>query len=121
MKRLVETLLFAFAGWAACGATMGIGMSLMHLDKLLILHVVAAPIYFGVVSLIYFRRWRHAGPLTTALIFVGFVLILDFFVVALIIYQSLDMFRSPLGTWLPFLLIFGTTWATGELMAKRNS
>jgi hypothetical protein len=95
MKRLLETLLFAFAGWAACGATMGIGLSLVPLDNLLILHAVAAPIYFGVLSLIYFRRWRHAGPLTTALIFVGFVFLLDFFVVALIILPQPGHVQRP--------------------------
>jgi hypothetical protein len=45
---------------------------------------------------------------------------MDFFVVALIIYQSLDMFRSLLGTWVPFFLIFGATWATGELVVRRD-
>ena len=28
------------------------------------------------------------------------------------------MFRSPIGTWLPFLLIFISTWLTGSLTRR---
>jgi hypothetical protein len=118
MKRLFTPLFFAFLGWAACGATMGIGMSVMTIDKALIVHAVAAPIYFGLLSLVYFKRLRYTGPLKTALLFLGFVVFMDFFLVALIIYRSLDMFRSPLGTWIPFVLIFGATWVTGKLVVR---
>jgi hypothetical protein len=38
---------------------------------------------------------------------------MDVFVVALLIEGSFDMFKSVLGTWLPFLLIFLSTWWTG--------
>lgn len=120
MKRLLVTILFALLGWAACGATIGIGMSLMTIDETLILHAVAAPIYFALLSFVYFKRLRYSNPLKTALLFLGFVVFMDFFVVALIIYQSLDMFRSLLGTWVPFFLIFGATWATGELVVRRD-
>ena len=56
----------------------------------------------------------------TALIFVGFVIIVDFLVVALLINQSLDMFARLLGTWIPFALIFTSTYLTG-LYTKRKS
>jgi hypothetical protein len=117
-KRLFVALFFAFLGWAACGATMGIGMSLMTIDKALIVHAVAAPVYFSLLSLVYFKRLRYTGPLKTALLFLGFVVFMDFFLVALIINRSLDMFRSPLGTWIPFLLIFVATWVTGKLVVR---
>lgn len=99
---------------------MGIGMSLMTIDKALIVHAVAAPVYFSLLSLVYFKRLRYTGPLKTALLFLGFVIFMDFFLVALIINRSLDMFRSPLGTWIPFLLIFGATWVTGKLVVRRR-
>jgi hypothetical protein len=38
------------------------------------------------------------------------------FVVALLVEKSFDMFRSVLGTWLPFALIFLATWLTGIVM-----
>ena len=53
------------------------------------------------------------NELQTAIIFVGFVITLDFFVVALVINQSLEMFASLLGTWIPFALIFTSTYLTG--------
>ena len=48
---------------------------------------------------------------------------LDFFVVALIINRGLEMFASLLGTWIPFALIFTSTYLTGvavEKMAKHS-
>jgi hypothetical protein len=45
--------------------------------------------------------------------------VVDFFVVALLINRSLDMFASLLGTWIPFALIFTSTYLTG-LVAKRS-
>jgi hypothetical protein len=113
--QIIIVLVFAFIGWAACGATMGIGMALTTLRTTLIIHAIGAPIYFIVVSLIYFKKFNYTTPLTTAAIFVAFVAVVDFFLVALVINKSLDMFRSFLGTWLPFILIFSATWTTGSV------
>jgi hypothetical protein len=38
------------------------------------------------------------------------------FVVAMLINHSFEMFASPLGTWLPFMLIFASTYLTGRSM-----
>lgn len=113
-RQILIVLLFAFIGWAACGATMGIGMALTTLETTLIIHVIGAPIYFIVLSLVYFRKFNYSGPLTTAVVFTAFVIVVDFFLVALAINRSLEMFHSFLGTWLPFILIFAATWATGK-------
>jgi len=43
----------------------------------------------------------------------------DFFVFALLVNHSLDMFASLLGTWIPFVLIFVSTYLTG-LMVTNN-
>ena len=43
----------------------------------------------------------------------------DALVVAPIFEGSYAMFASPLGTWIPFVLIFGATWATGVLVDRR--
>ena len=83
-------------------------------------HAVGAPVFFIILSAVYFRKFNYTRPLTTAAFFIGFVIIIDFFVVALIINKSLDMFRSVPGTWLPFLLIFGAAWVTGEVVTRRN-
>jgi hypothetical protein len=44
----------------------------------------------------------------------------DFFVTALIINRSLAMFASALGTWIPFGLIFASTWLSGVLAAESH-
>jgi hypothetical protein len=120
-KKVVIILTHAFVGWVLCAATMGIGMSLTSIENTLVIHVIGAPIFFIIVSLIYFSKFNYTGPLKTTLIFVGFVIIIDFFLVALIINKSLDMFTSPLGTWIPFALIFVSTYVTGLIINKNRS
>lgn len=102
-----------FIGWALCGAIMGIGMNLMPLNKVLIIHAIAAPIIFGLISLFYFKKFSYTAPLKTAIIFTSFVMAVDFFLVALVINKSLEMFTSLLGTWIPFALIFSATYFVG--------
>lgn len=112
-RRLLIILVHAFIGWALCAATMGIGMATTSLQNTLIAHAIGAPIFFSIVSLVYFRRFNFTTPLQTALIFVGFVIAVDFFVVAFLINRSLDMFTNLLGTWIPFALIFASTYLMG--------
>jgi hypothetical protein len=116
-KKIIVILLHAFVGWALCAATMGIGMAATNLQTALLVHAIGAPIYFGVVSYIYFSRFGYTRPLPTAVIFVAFVMLVDFLVVALLINQSLSMFESVLGTWIPFALIFGSTFITGTIVS----
>jgi len=120
-RQMLVIVVFAFIGWAACGATMGVGMALTSIDATLIIHAIGAPIYFIILSLIYFKKFNYTKPITTAALFISFVIIVDFFLIALIINKSLDMFRSFLGTWLPFILIFVSTWMTGRLVTRQSS
>ncbi len=120
VRKVVTVLVHAFVGWALCGATMGIGMATTSLQNALIAHAIGAPIFFFIVSLIYFKKFNYTTPLRTALIFVGFVITVDFFVVALLINKSLDMFASLLGTWIPFSLIFTSTYLTGLYMVRSS-
>ncbi len=105
--------LHAVAGWALCGATIGVARKTTTLHTALILHAVAAPVIFAIVSAIYFHWFGGTGPVVTAAIFVAIVILLDAIVVAPMIERSFAMFRSVLGTWLPFALIFLSTWLTG--------
>ena len=118
IREAIIILVHAFIGWALCAATMGIGMAIISMQNALIVHAVGAPIFFTVISLVYFYKFNYTSPLRTALIFVGFVITVDFFVVALLINRSLDMFTSLLGTWIPFTLIFLSTYLTGLFSVK---
>jgi len=77
-----------------------------------------APIYFAILSWLYFRNFHYTTPLQTAGIFISFVVFMDFFLVALVINKSLDMFTSLIGTWIPFVLIFSSTYLTGLLVRR---
>lgn len=113
IARFVVILAHAFVGWALCAATIGVGLATTSLHNALIIHAIGAPIFFASISLIYFKRFNYTTPLQTALIFVGFVMAMDFSIVALAINRSLAMFASLLGTWIPFALIFTSTYVTG--------
>lgn len=110
--------LHAFIGWALCTATMGIGMATTTEQNALIIHAAAAPFIYLGVSLSYFKRYNFTKPLLTGLIFVGFVILMDFFLVAMLVLKSFEMFLSPLGTWLPFTLIFATTYVMGTVLQR---
>ena len=118
VKRGFIILIHAFAGWVLCAATMGIGMVAMSLPKALIVHMVLAPVFFTALSILYFKRFNYTTPFVTALIFLLFVVLVDFFIVALLMIRSLEMFASPLGTWIPFVLIFLSTYITGMIVKR---
>ena len=118
IRKLIIILVHALIGWALCGATMGIGMAVTSIENALIIHAIAAPIIFAIISLIYFKKFNYATPLQTAIVFVFFVVFMDVFVVALLIEKSFEMFTNILGTWIPFALIFISAYLTG-LYAKK--
>jgi hypothetical protein len=119
-RQILIIFIHAFIGWALCAATMMVGMAIMSIDSAMLVHAIAAPIIFTLISLVYFTRYNYTSPLATALIFVSFVVLVDFFLVALVINRSLEMFTSPLGTWIPFGLIFLSTYITGYFITRRN-
>jgi hypothetical protein len=117
--KIAILLAHAFIGWMLCAATMGIGMAVTSVNNALIIHAILAPIFFAGISWVYFRKFNYTSPLQTATIFIAFVIAMDFFVVAMLINRSFDMFTSVLGTWIPFALIFASTALAGVL-AKRD-
>ena len=120
-RQTATALIHAFIGWALCTATIGIGMAMTSVENALVIHAFAAPIFFIAVSLYYFRKYHYTTPIQTALIFIAFVMAMDFFVVALVVLKSVDMFRDPLGTWIPFALIFLSTYIAGLLTSGSAS
>ena len=113
-KKSIIILAHAFVGWAVCGLTMGIGMRITSLNNTLIIHAIVTPIIFCLISLFYFKKLHYTSPMKTAIIFVSFIILMDIFIVALLIQKSFEMFTSILGTWVPFFLIFISTYLTGS-------
>ncbi len=115
----VTLFLFALGGQLGCWASMMGGQAVTTLENALIIHALSAPIIFTAVSVIYFTKFKYTPPLLTASTFVAVVVLMDFFVVALLINQSFDMFLSPIGTWIPFASIFLSTYLTGVFLTPR--
>jgi hypothetical protein len=88
-------------------------MAKTTLRRALVIHAAAVPIIFAIVSAVYFTYFAYSSPLITAIGFVAIVIGMDFFVVALLIQRDFAMFRSVLGTWLPFGMIFLSTFIVG--------
>jgi hypothetical protein len=82
-----------------------------------VLHAVAAPIFFAAIAWLYFRARGARESLETALSWTAAVMLLDLLVVALGIQRSLAMFGSLAGTWIPFALVFFSTWVVGRVMS----
>ncbi|MBC8374899.1 MAG: hypothetical protein H8E26_02570 [FCB group bacterium] len=120
LKQGLVLFLLGLLGWALCGTIMFVGMALIDLQTTLIIHLIGAPIIFTLISLFYFTKLNYTSPLQTGIIFLSIIIFLDFFLVALVINRSFDMFLSPIGTWIPFLFIFLSTYRTGMLVGKRQ-
>ena len=117
LKKIIILLIHAFIGWALCGATIGIGRAITSIENTLIIHAILAPTFFAIISFVYYKKFNYTTPLQTAFIFLFFVIIMDAGLVAPVFEKSYEMFKSVLGTWIPFLLIFLSTFITG-LMVK---
>ena len=65
------------------------------------------------------KKFNYTKPVITALIFIGFVIIVDFVLVSAIIMKNYEMFYSPLGTWIPFSLITILTYLVGTFVNKK--
>jgi hypothetical protein len=118
--RIALIAVFGIVGWALCGSIVFVGREITSIDNALIVHAVGAPIIFGILSWIYFSGFSYTSPPWTAVIFTGLVIGLDVVVVALLIERNLEMFGSILGTWLPWVLIFASTYLTGRYLQTRR-
>jgi hypothetical protein len=101
---------FALLGWGLCGATIAVARSLVPMETALIVHAAAAPVIAGVLAYVYARYLAVTTPLRVAAVFIGVVVVMDAALVAPFIERSWAMFQSPIGTWIPFTLIFLSAW-----------
>jgi hypothetical protein len=119
--KTVVILLHALMGWGYCGALVGIGRQHFAMPTTLVIHAIGAPIGFALISWLYFRKFSYTPPLQTAFIFLAVVMGLDAFIVAPVMEKSYAMFASLLGTWIPFALIFASTYFTGLLVTRKSA
>jgi len=121
LKKIIIILIHALIVWALCGATIGIGRSVTSMELTLIIHAIGAPVFAALVSLVYYKKFNYTTPLQTAFIFLIFVIAMDAGLVAPVFEKSYDMFKSILGTWIPFALIFISTFNIGLAVKRKEA
>jgi menaquinone-dependent protoporphyrinogen oxidase len=112
-----RVLVHAVVGWAMCATAMLTLLNLTSRGISLAAHALVVPMVFAFVARHYFMARGARDPVVVASVFTATVAVLDLAVVAGLGEHSLAMFRSLTGTWLPFALIFGVTWAMGEAIS----
>jgi len=120
LQRAVVILVHAVAGWAYCGAIIGVGRQFLSIHTTLVVHAIGAPVGFALISLFYYQRYAFTSSLQTAAAFLGVVVALDLFLVAPVFEKSYAMFSSVLGTWIPFTLIFAAIYITGRVTSPQS-
>ena len=116
--KVLIILAHAVVGWMLCGMIMGVGRNITSIKNTLISHAIGAPVIFFILSIIYFKKFNYTSPLFTAIIFVCFIILMDLVIIAPLVEQSFEMFQSMIGTWIPFGLIFVSTYITGMCCRK---
>ena len=120
MQKLFVPLLLAFIGWAFCAAIMGIGPTITSMQITLVVHAIGGPLGFALLAYVYHKKFGQISPLATAIVFIGFVILVDVFLVAGLILKNFAMFSSVAGTWLPFSLIFLISYLVGRSVRKNK-
>ncbi len=65
MNGFAVTIAYAFIGWVLCGVTMSVGIKFTTLKASLVLHALAAPIFFMGLSLFIFIALIHGLHFTS--------------------------------------------------------
>ena len=115
-------VLFAhgLVGWGLCGSIIGIFRNITSTENTLVIHAIGVPIIFGLLAWLYFSKFNYTTPLQTATFFFLFAFLMDFFVIAIFVEKSFAMFASILGTWIPFALIFLSTYVVGSYIFQQK-
>jgi multidrug transporter EmrE-like cation transporter len=120
---LRESLILIVHGiviYFVCFAVMGTSMATLDIDSALLVHAAAAPFVSAIISYFYYKKFNYSSPILTATVVVAIVILLDFFLTATVILQDYAMFYSPIGTWIPFALIFTGALIVGIYLNRSN-
>ncbi len=112
----VSLILLALVVWAACGGVIAIGRRVWTMQTTLVVHLFAAAAFAFAAAAVHAWFWPGFGALERAAATTGLIVALDALVVAPLFERSYAMFRSALGTWIPFAAIFLATWAAGQVV-----
>ncbi len=92
-------------------------LNFASLTTALAVHAIVGPLLFTAIAWHYFRARGARESGSTAIIWTATVMLLDLALIAGAVQHSLAIFKSLVGTWLPFGLILMATWITGKVMS----
>lgn len=110
-------LAYGVVGWGLCAALTMALSQLSSIGVALVARAVFAPLVFLSISIRYFHPAGAREPLPTALFWSAIIAVLDAALVVGAVNGDFAKFTSIVGTWLPYSLVFVTTWLTGGLMS----
>ena len=99
--------------WAACGGTIAAGRRVWSMRTTLYVHLFAAAAFAFAAASAHALIAPGFNPVARAAAMTALIVALDALVVAPLFERSYAMFRSALGTWIPFVAIFLASWAAG--------
>jgi len=111
----ISLILLALVLWAACGGVIAIGRRVWTLQTTLVVHLFTAAA-FAFAAAAHKLLAPEFDVVGRAAAMTGLIVALDALVVAPLFERSYAMFRSALGTWIPFAAIFLASWAAGRLV-----
>jgi hypothetical protein len=112
----ISLVLLALVVWGACGGVIAIGRRVWSMRTTLVVHLFTAAAFAFAAAAAHKLLAPEIGALTRAAAMTGLIIALDALVVAPLFKRSYAMFRSALGTWIPFAAIFLASWAAGALV-----
>ncbi len=115
MRARLSVVIHGLVGWAICGATVMIGRQVVSMQTTLVVHAIVAPLAFALLTLRHFSHFPKSSPRNVAWSLLGIVVGLDAVLVAPVFERSYDMFRSVLGTWIPFGSILAASYLVGRV------
>jgi len=115
-RSLARLVTHGLVGWGLCAVHELWLLEVATPQRTVVVRAIAAAIIFGMVAWHYFSVRGARDPLPSASFFTGLVVVLD---LALRFFApgSSDVLMGFAGTWLPWLLVFVTTYVIGVVRA----
>ena len=109
----ISLIVLALALWAACGGVIAIGRRVWTMQTTLVVHLCAAAAFAFAAAAAHKLMAPDFDIVGRAAAMTGLIIALDALVVAPLFERSYAMFRSALGTWVPFAAMFLACWVAG--------
>ena len=112
----ISLIVLALVVWAACGGVIAIGRRVWTMQTTLVVHLCAAAAFAFAAAAAHKLMAPDFDIVGRAAAMTGLIIALDALVVAPLFERSYAMFRSALGTWVPFAAMFLASWVAGVVV-----